>query len=208
MLHTFWSCLIRCANMKWIQLVLWKIQSKQDFVHRRTDRRTDGRHKTSIPPFESTTSNKSGIQCQMFFHNQGPFSIYSWTRSQPNDRRLACNVFFHWQRPCLAIDSKQALVSQLKCKTRADSKFAPSQWETSLQSNSMAGRKPIISPDDSRPWSQEPTLVESSLLCASQTFLDNRTNSPPSVGAMIRLEQTAKDRRSIIVALKSWLPER
>ena len=38
---TFWSCLIRCANMKWIRLVLWKIQSGQDFVHRQTDRRTD-----------------------------------------------------------------------------------------------------------------------------------------------------------------------
>ena len=53
---TFWNCLIRCANMKWIQLVLWKIQSGQDFVHRRTDRwtdgQTDGRHKTSIPPFQ------------------------------------------------------------------------------------------------------------------------------------------------------------
>ena len=23
--HTFWSCLIRCANMKWIRLVLWDI---------------------------------------------------------------------------------------------------------------------------------------------------------------------------------------
>ena len=38
--HTFWSCLIRCANMKWIQWVFLKIQSGQDSVHRRTDRRT------------------------------------------------------------------------------------------------------------------------------------------------------------------------
>ena len=43
MQHTFWSCLIRCANMKWIQLVLWKIQSGHDFVHRQTDGWTDGR---------------------------------------------------------------------------------------------------------------------------------------------------------------------
>ena len=43
--HTFWSCLIRCANMKWIRLVsLWKIQSGHDFVHRRTGgRQADGR---------------------------------------------------------------------------------------------------------------------------------------------------------------------
>ena len=54
--HTFWSCLIRCANMKWIQGVLWKIQSGHDSVHRRTDgqtdRRTDGQGDTSIPPFQ------------------------------------------------------------------------------------------------------------------------------------------------------------
>ena len=39
--HTFWSCLIRCANMKWIRWVLLKIQSRHDSVHRRTDRQTD-----------------------------------------------------------------------------------------------------------------------------------------------------------------------
>ena len=36
MRHTFWSCLIRCANMKWIRWVLLKIQSGHDSVHRRT----------------------------------------------------------------------------------------------------------------------------------------------------------------------------
>ena len=41
--HTFWSCLIRCANMKWIRWVLLKIQSGHDSVHRRTDGRTDRR---------------------------------------------------------------------------------------------------------------------------------------------------------------------
>ena len=45
--HTFWSCLIRCANMKWIRWVLLKIQSGHDSVHRRTD----GQGDTSIPPF-------------------------------------------------------------------------------------------------------------------------------------------------------------
>ena len=36
--HTFWSCLIRCAIMKWIQWVWLKIQSRHDSIHRRTDR--------------------------------------------------------------------------------------------------------------------------------------------------------------------------
>ena len=40
--HTFWSCLIRCANMKWIWRVLLKIQSRHDSVHRWTDEQTDG----------------------------------------------------------------------------------------------------------------------------------------------------------------------
>ena len=35
--HTFYSCLIRGANKKWMWLVLWKIQCEHDFVHRRTD---------------------------------------------------------------------------------------------------------------------------------------------------------------------------
>ena len=39
--HTFWSCLIRCANMKWIQWVLLNIQSGHDSVHQRTVGQTD-----------------------------------------------------------------------------------------------------------------------------------------------------------------------
>ena len=50
--HTFWSCLIRYANMKWIRWLFLKIQSGHDSVHRRTDRRTDGQGDTSIPPFQ------------------------------------------------------------------------------------------------------------------------------------------------------------
>ena len=42
------SCLIRCANMKWIQQVLLKIQSGHDSVQRWTD----GQGETSIPPFQ------------------------------------------------------------------------------------------------------------------------------------------------------------
>ena len=35
--HTFWSCLIKCVNMKWIRLVMWKLESWHDSDHRRTD---------------------------------------------------------------------------------------------------------------------------------------------------------------------------
>ena len=53
--HTFWICLIRCINMKWIQWVL-KIQIGHDSVHGRTDGRkdrwTDGPGETRIPLFQ------------------------------------------------------------------------------------------------------------------------------------------------------------
>ena len=40
--HTLWSCLTRCANMKWIWLELWKIWSGHDSIHRWTDGQTEG----------------------------------------------------------------------------------------------------------------------------------------------------------------------
>ena len=55
--HTFGSCLIRCANMKWIQWVFLKIQSGRDSVHRWTD----GQGDTSIPPFQLRWSG--GYNC-------------------------------------------------------------------------------------------------------------------------------------------------
>ena len=48
--HIIWSCLIRCANMKWIRWELLKIQSGHDSVHRWTDRQTD-KVKPIYPPF-------------------------------------------------------------------------------------------------------------------------------------------------------------
>ena len=54
--HTFWNCSIRCANMKWIQWVLLKIQSGHDSVHRRTDGQTD----KVIPVYPLSTSLKRG----------------------------------------------------------------------------------------------------------------------------------------------------
>ena len=49
--HTFWSCLIRCANMKCI----WPVRYRADMIlstDRQMDGRTDGQGKTSIPPFQ------------------------------------------------------------------------------------------------------------------------------------------------------------
>ena len=62
MRHTFWSWLIMCVSLKWIWLVLWKIQSRHNFVYRQIDRQTDGQtdgqSKTSIP---TSTSLVRGI---------------------------------------------------------------------------------------------------------------------------------------------------
>ena len=54
--HTFWSCLIRCANIKWIRWVFLKIQSGHDSVQRRTDGQTD----KVIPVYPLSTSLKRG----------------------------------------------------------------------------------------------------------------------------------------------------
>ena len=42
--QTFWSCFIRCANMKWIRWVLLKLQNGHDSVHRWPDKRTSVLH--------------------------------------------------------------------------------------------------------------------------------------------------------------------
>ena len=62
MRHTFWSCLIRCANMKWIRWVLLKIRSRHDSVHRRTEGQTDGRTDGQvIPVYPLSTLLKRGV---------------------------------------------------------------------------------------------------------------------------------------------------
>ena len=61
--HTFWSCLIRCANMKWIRWVLLKIQSGHDSVH--MDRRTDGR--TSLENLISAAMKQVAPHTCFFF---------------------------------------------------------------------------------------------------------------------------------------------
>ena len=84
--HTFWSCLIRCANMKWIRWVLLKIQSGHDSVHRRTDGqadgRTDGQGDTSIPPYQLRWSGgykKKHWPVNSFLYRQSP-----WQKRQPH----------------------------------------------------------------------------------------------------------------------------
>ena len=62
--HTFLSCLIRCANMKWIRWVFLKIQSGHDSVHRRTDGQTDGQTDGRTRWYQYTplsTSLKRGV---------------------------------------------------------------------------------------------------------------------------------------------------
>ena len=78
--HTFWSCFIRCANMKWIRWVFLKIQSGHDSVHRRTDRRTDGQGDTSIPPFQLRWSGGIIIFIGWYMSNQGIYlhTFFSW----------------------------------------------------------------------------------------------------------------------------------
>ena len=65
--HTFRSCLVRCANIKWIWRVLLVLQSGHDSVHRRTDGQTDGQGETSIPPFQLRWSGgyNNGIACDL-----------------------------------------------------------------------------------------------------------------------------------------------
>ena len=48
--HTFWICMIRFANIKWIWWVLLKILSRHDSVHRQTNRQMD-KVKPVYPPF-------------------------------------------------------------------------------------------------------------------------------------------------------------
>ena len=54
--HTFWSCLIRCANMKWIRWVLLKIDTERTRFCPQTDRRTRWYQYTPL-----STSLKRGV---------------------------------------------------------------------------------------------------------------------------------------------------
>ena len=58
--------LLKIINVKWIQRVLWKIPSRHDSAHRRTDGRTDGQGETTIPSFHR--SLKRGYNWWTFKH--------------------------------------------------------------------------------------------------------------------------------------------
>ena len=90
--HTFWNCLIRCVNMKWIRWLLRKIQSGQDSVHRRTDGQTDTQEKKKTdtrtdretdkvkplyPPSNSLSEGYNNSLCKGLTHNF-PCSILSY----------------------------------------------------------------------------------------------------------------------------------
>ena len=57
--HTSWSCLIKCANIKWIQWVLLKIVRGQDSVHRWTDWQMN-KVKPVYPPFNFIEAGGGG----------------------------------------------------------------------------------------------------------------------------------------------------
>ena len=82
--HTFWSCLIRCANMKWNRREFLKIQRGHDSVHRRTDGRTDGQGETSISPFQLRWSggyNYKSRQVHKTLNGLNPSHIFRDMRS-------------------------------------------------------------------------------------------------------------------------------
>ena len=127
MRHTFWSCLIRCTNMIWIQWVLLKIQSRHYSVHRQTDGLTygwtDGQSETSIPLFQLRLSRGYNKQCVYFTaYTVGHTMCHLWFPSigangslwvpevgtQPlsalSGLKLAPNPYLHflvWQMPTL-----------------------------------------------------------------------------------------------------------
>ena len=80
--HTFWSLLIRCINMKWVGLVLWKIQSGHDSVHRWTDEQGE----TSIHPFNFVERgyNKKNYEMDKTAENAGHREV-RWIRKAKHE---------------------------------------------------------------------------------------------------------------------------
>ena len=123
---TFWSCLIRCANMKWIWGVLLKIQSGHDSVHRQTDGQTD-----KVKSIEA-----EGIITQMICYIRADSMLAPSQWETP----LESNDISHW----LGANLESALLYNhvvLKAdwfSFRADSGFASSQRETALLCNDVS----------------------------------------------------------------------
>ena len=104
--HTFWSCVMRCANIKWIWQVLLKIQSGHDSVHRRTDGRTDGRTngqgETSIPRFQLRWSGgyNDGKFTDAYMNHSASMSQISlkFVSKGPIDNKTALDEVMAWRR--------------------------------------------------------------------------------------------------------------
>ena len=115
--HTFWSCLIRCANMKLIRWVLLKIHSGHDSVHRRTD----GQGDTSIPlrwsggynyewqTISEKPSVRSTLHQDVVQHADGKYNMATTANMSLNHEGIFlmwCKLFFIsavWKVPWLIL---------------------------------------------------------------------------------------------------------
>ena len=73
--HTFWSCLIRCINTKWIQPELWPLQGGHRMQDGQMDRRTD-RWMDGLTEWNPATTLLCGgiiIAIKMFHQKQQAF---------------------------------------------------------------------------------------------------------------------------------------
>ena len=76
--------LIRCVNMKWIKIVLWKIQSGYDSHHRRADGQRDRGTNKAKPVFTLSTSLNRGCNkhqsywtYSMYLYNIASHPVYN-----------------------------------------------------------------------------------------------------------------------------------
>ena len=101
--HTFWSCLIRCANMNWIQdqWVLLKIQSRHDSVHRRTDRQID-KMKPVYPTFN-------------FLQAGGIIIFYIKLILVIDDQGISWGITLRWMPLDLAYDNSTLVQARAWC---------------------------------------------------------------------------------------------
>ena len=133
--HTLWSCLIRCANMKWIRWVFLKIQSGHDSVHRRTD----GQGDTSIPPFQLRWSG--GINMHLVWNR---LTLYEGSKGYTNlpfnpKRHYLSSHSFIFNKDWSVMKKKPHKFPRWFCKTRSnicnllqDETRAPSQYKDCL----------------------------------------------------------------------------
>ena len=100
--HTFWSCLIRCANMKWIRWLwaLLKIQSGHDSVHRRTDGQMD-KVKPVCPPGVIKMPNQWEVNIKIKVKPQPPKPNTEYNKSVKQKAVLPSFrlINFNWIHP-------------------------------------------------------------------------------------------------------------